>query len=182
MLDYLDKQDIWCFGIQTINMFFCDESKESIKKSLKRHTKNGLITHVCRGFYANPRARSMPAFPLFVLPYIIRSSERFYVSLEKALSDYGIISQIPFRLTLVTSGRTQTYKTPYGVIEFTHSNRAIDVFYSGDYIFYEGYGAHYASPKIAIRDALRMKRSVDLIDFDEVESAMGDFNKSKETV
>ncbi len=41
--------------------------------------------------------------------------------LESALSEYGVISQIPIdRLTIMTTGRKGHYKTPYGTIEFTH--------------------------------------------------------------
>jgi hypothetical protein len=181
MLDKLDKQKVWCFGMQTINMFFYNESKESIKKSLKRHIKNGLITRVCRGFYTNPRAKSMPVFPICSLARIIRSSDRFYVSYESALSNYNIISQIPFRLTLATSGRTQTYDTPYGVIEFTYSSRVLQVFKNKECVPDDLYdGLYCAAPKVAVRDAIRANRNVGLIDFAEVDEAISHFDNKRE--
>lgn len=43
-----------------------------------------------------------------------------------ALQEYGTISQIPVdRLTLLTTGRKGVYKTPYGVIESTHTKRSV---------------------------------------------------------
>ncbi|PHM28446.1 hypothetical protein [Xenorhabdus budapestensis] len=55
----------------------------------------------------------------------MRRGEYNYVSLESALSEYGAISQIPIdRLTVMTTGRKGTYKTPFGIIEFTHTKRS----------------------------------------------------------
>ena len=49
-----------------------------------------------------------------------------YVSLESALSLYGAISQVPIdRLTVLTTGREGEFKTPFGVIEFTHTKRSV---------------------------------------------------------
>lgn len=54
----------------------------------------------------------------------LRRGEVCYVSLESALAEYGVISQIPLdRLTVMTSGRSGEIRTPYGVLEFTHSAR-----------------------------------------------------------
>lgn len=53
-----------------------------------------------------------------------RRGDLCYVSLESALSEYGLISQIPVgRLTVMTDGRASELKTPFGLIEFTHSSR-----------------------------------------------------------
>ena len=183
MLDVLDKKGVWCFDMPMFSLFFLNESQNSINHSLKRHVKNGIIVNVCKGFYANPRAKSKPAFPICSLARIIRSSDRFYVSYETALSNYGIISQIPFRLTLATSGRSQVYNTPYGVLEFTHSNRVFQVFDDKECVRSDLYdGLFCASPKIAVRDAVRAKRNSWLIDYDEIDEATNDFNKIKEAV
>jgi predicted transcriptional regulator of viral defense system len=169
MLDFLDEKGVWCFGIHIFNLFFPNEAKNIRNVSLKRHADNETIIKVCRGFYANPRARSRPSFALPQLAYIIRSREVFYLSYETALSDYGIISQMPNRLTFATTGRSQTYDTPYGILEFTHSNRNPATFLE-DCTFYNNYGLYYANPKKAVRDALRANRNVGLIDFEEFET------------
>jgi len=56
----------------------------------------------------------------------LRRGEYNYVSLESILSEYGLISQIPMdRLTVMTTDRSGIYKTPYGVIELTHTKRPV---------------------------------------------------------
>jgi hypothetical protein len=180
MLDFLDSKEVWCFDVNMFSFFFPSESKQVRNVSLKRHAQNGIIVNVCRGFYANPRAKSMPAFPICSLARIIRSSDRFYVSYETALNNYNIISQIPFRLTLSTSGRSQTYNTPYGVIEFTYSSRVLQIFENKecarDDFLYDG--LYCAAPKVALRDAIRANRNVGLIDFTEVDEAIRHFNEA----
>lgn len=59
----------------------------------------------------------------------MRFGEHNYVSLESALSEYGLIAQIPIdRLTIMTTGRSSTYKTSFGIIEYTHTKRSfIDI-------------------------------------------------------
>ncbi|MDR2080676.1 MAG: hypothetical protein LBP54_02160 [Campylobacteraceae bacterium] len=168
MLDYLDNKDVWCFDVNMFNLFFPDENKQVRNVSLKRHTKSGIIINVCRGFYANPRARSKPNFALPKLAHILRAREVFYLSYEAALSDYGIISQMPNRLTFATTGRSGEYDTPYGILEFTHSSRNPATFLE-NCIYDEDYGLYYANPRKAVRDALRANRNIGLIDFDELE-------------
>ncbi|WP_422139500.1 hypothetical protein [Endozoicomonas sp. ALC020] len=56
----------------------------------------------------------------------LRRGDYNYISLESALSEYGAISQIPVdRLTIMTTGRKGEYKTPFGVLEFTHTRRSV---------------------------------------------------------
>ncbi len=45
----------------------------------------------------------------------------------KSLLIHGRISQVPNRLTLMASGRSYTYTTPLGVIEFVHTARSPNV-------------------------------------------------------
>jgi hypothetical protein len=53
-----------------------------------------------------------------------RRGHHVYESLESALAQWGAISQAPVdRLTLMTTGAKGVFATPYGVIEFTHTER-----------------------------------------------------------
>lgn len=168
VLDLADKNGIWAFGIEFLRMYFPNETKASLNIAIKRHTDSGLLVNICRNFYANPRAKSMPANPLYSLPQLLRSSEQFYLSLETALSDCGLISQMPNRLVFMTSGRSQEFRTPYGIVEFVHSRRKLLSFY--EHCEYDkNYGFYVANPKKAFRDAMRTGRSIDLIDKKELE-------------
>lgn len=88
----------------------------------------------------------------------LRRGEYNYISLESALSEYGIISQIPIdRLTIMTTGRKGEYKTSYGVIEFTHTKRSVtDIL---DNIHSVGRPLRMASKQAAERDLKRVGRN-----------------------
>lgn len=167
-LDTIDKSGVWSFGIELVKMYFPDVPGKTVVIALKRHCDSGLLVNICRGYYANPRAHSFPTMPLYALPGLLRSSEQFYLSLETVLSDCGLISQMPNRLVFMTTGRSQVFSTPYGIIEFVHSARNISQFYTHCTLD-KRFGFYIAEPKKAIRDAKRTHRSLDLIDFEEYE-------------
>ncbi|MCY4041822.1 MAG: hypothetical protein OXF72_11295 [Gammaproteobacteria bacterium] len=92
----------------------------------------------------------------------MRRGEHNYVSLESALSEYGMISQIPLRLTVMTTGRRGVYGTPFGTIEFVHTARSIpDILAS---TIDAGRPLPFASKEAACRDLRRVGRNVELLE------------------
>ena len=84
----------------------------SLRVALSRLDGNKIVKRICRGFYANP-------FNLPTLEEIAgRIYEPSYISLESALSNYGILSQIPTVLTCVTTRLPRVFKTSFGIIEY----------------------------------------------------------------
>lgn len=58
-MDRWDKAGIWAYSLNTLRLLF-PENERAMLKALARHERAGLITHVARGLYVNPRARSIP--------------------------------------------------------------------------------------------------------------------------
>lgn len=87
-------------------------NNHALRVALKRLNDKKLIKRVCRGYYGNPFF--MPTLEE-VSAYIYRPS---YISLESALSRYGILSQIPQVLTCVTTKLPSVFNTSLGVIEY----------------------------------------------------------------
>lgn len=160
MLDDFDKMEIWAFKLQKIRMYFSKENEKSIQVALNRHTKNGIITQCARGIYANPRGKK-PLFYLEALAGVIRDNATFYLSLETLLSELGLISQIPNRMTFISNDRSQTFFTPYGIIEFIHSTRNVKNFLSNCF-FDKDRNIYIANKQQAIDDIYRHNRSIDL--------------------
>lgn len=160
MLDFFDSKHIWAFNVNNIFMFFFKEDKKSIQVALNRHTKNGIIIQCARGIYANPRGKK-PLFYLEALASVIRDNATFYLSLETLLSESGLISQIPNRMTFISTGRSQTFFTPYGIIEFVHSTRNAKDFLSNCF-FDKDRNIYIANEQQAIDDIYRHNRSIDL--------------------
>nr|WP_224788685.1 hypothetical protein [Pandoraea terrae] len=131
-------------------------------RALTRHQESGIIERVARGLYINPRARSLPPDLLGALVPFLRPWDFNYLSLESALSQAGLISQIPSRLTLMTTGRSQTFNTPYGTLEFTHTSQKPDQL-RDEMIFDNQRDFAVATPKRALRDLRRVGRNLDLV-------------------
>ncbi|MDO8835030.1 MAG: hypothetical protein Q7V01_05515, partial [Vicinamibacterales bacterium] len=93
----------------------------------------------------------------------LRPDDYYYLSLESALHEHGRISQIPNRLTLMTSGRSYTYSTPLGVIEFVHTARPPRAWRSRTELI-TSRNIHVASPELALADLKRVGRNLDLVE------------------
>jgi hypothetical protein len=89
-----------------------------------------------------------------------------YLSLESALSEAGVISQIPSRLTLMTTGRTQTFATPYGIIEFVHTAQKPEDL-RHQVVWDNRKGFPVATAKRALGDLKHVRRNLDLVMIDE---------------
>ncbi len=98
----------------------------------------------------------------------IRRGEYNYISLESALSQYGLISQIPIdRLTIMSTGRTGEFKTPWGVIEITHTSRKPNEILKATL---ESRGPlRIAKKETALRDQKRVGRNIHLVQLEELD-------------
>ena len=113
----------WLFRTGDFLTLFPKESRENIVQSLHRHCQYGLLKSVCRGVYANHRARSRNR-DVFALSRFLRPSNFVYLSREVRLQQLGLITQVYVDyLSLMTDGREQTFNTPYGMIKYAHTDR-----------------------------------------------------------
>jgi predicted transcriptional regulator of viral defense system len=134
---------------------------------LSRATQSGLLKRVCRGIYLYP----LPDYPagdlLFHAAARLRAGEFNYISLETALSDAGVISQVPLNwITLLSSGRSHVVNCgDYGHIEFVHTEQrpedlADELTYDSDRHLWR------ASVNQALRDMKVTRRNLELIDWE----------------
>jgi hypothetical protein len=131
---------------------------------LHRAQKAGLLRRVCRGIYLYPRVDLPRGRILFHAAALLRADEFNYLSLETALSDAGLISQIPIdRITLMSSGRTNTIPCgDFGRIEFVHTaRRPADV--AGQLAYDSACRLWRAVPALALRDMRATRRDLSLV-------------------
>jgi len=133
---------------------------------VSRAEKQGLLQRICRGLYQYPRARGLdPGLLLYRAAARLRADEFIYISLESALSDAGVISQIPVRwVTLMASGRSHIIDCGrLGHIEFVHTQRRPETL--ADELTYDPRCQLWrASVRLAIKDLRLTRRSIDLVD------------------
>lgn len=137
---------------------------------LSRAANAGLLKRVCRGLYLYPRIEPPSGgLLLFHAAARLRADEFNYISLESALSDAGVISQVPINtITLMSSGRSNVIGCgEFGRIEFVHTTRSPDAL--ADQLAYDA-DCHLwrASTALALRDMRATHRSLELIDWEAV--------------
>lgn len=165
-LDLLGEKGISVFSTKMLKSYFPEESDISLKKTLERAIKNGVLQRVCRGAYAYNREFRREPFKLEQIAVALRQGEYSYVSLESALSEYSIISQMMInRLTVMTTGRSQLYKTPYGEIEFTHTKRS-ELEILDRVVRQPGRSLRLAKPDLALEDLKRVSRNMQMVNMD----------------
>ena len=131
---------------------------------LCRAQKAGVLKRVCRGIYVYPRAKYPRGMVLFHAAARLRASDFNYISLETALSDAGVISQVPVNwLTLMSSGRSHVVNCgDFGRIEFVHTAQlpgdlAEELTYDQERRLWR------ASTRLALRDMRATHRTQDLV-------------------
>ncbi|MET4694389.1 type IV toxin-antitoxin system AbiEi family antitoxin [Endozoicomonas lisbonensis] len=162
-LSALDKEGRYVFAYQDIAKVFPEDSARTLKAGLNRLVKQGFLIRAIKGIYVFALSQKKGKDTLELVARTMRRGEYNYLSLESALSEYGVISQIPIdRLTVMTTGRKGEYTTPFGTIEFTHTKRPapqiINSFHS------IGRPLRMATKEAAWRDLKRVGRNTHLVD------------------
>src|ERR1700733_13714842 len=159
-LSKADASGVWAFTPASFSALMGGIEPAYLKLMTKRLSDQGVLIRAARGVYVNPHARSRPPDARRGLLRFLRPREINYVSLETKLSEAGVISQITTALTCMTTGSPARFDTPWGAVEFTHTDRKIDI----------GADVHVddetleATVRTAVRDLRRVGRNLDLID------------------
>ncbi|MDR1183995.1 MAG: hypothetical protein LBK67_04285 [Coriobacteriales bacterium] len=165
ILDAWDKQGRYVYSARDLALLF-HESNATLKQTLKRLARSGLLFHAARDVYVYTYSKNRSAYTIEVIAHSLRRTEYNYVSYESALSEYGVISQVPIdRITVATTGRKGEFKTPFGVIEFTHTARnPVEIIEHT--IERQPHPLRIATPAFALRNLMDSGRSFDLVDWD----------------
>lgn len=167
VLENLADGEHYLFTLTDLRGVFPGYTRGTFRALISRAAKTGLLRRVCRGLYLYPKANYPGGLVLYHAAARLRAAEFNYISLESALSDAGVISQIPLNwVTLMSSGRSQIIDCgDFGTIEFIHTRKqAADL---GDQLSYDP-RCHLwrATVALAIRDMKAARRSLDLIDWE----------------
>jgi hypothetical protein len=173
-LAWADSIGVWAFTPPSFSVLIgrIDPIEPNyLKLMMKRFSDQRVLLRAARGIYVNPAARSTPADVRRHLVRFLRPREISYVSLESKLSEAGVISQIATTLTCMTTGSSGRFETPWGEIEFTHTDRKIDI---GADVLVQDDGMLDATIRTAVRDLRRVGRSLDLVDEEILGDAISD--------
>ena len=102
----------------------CDAA---LRKFLADSVKSGRLRRVMKGLYESAITPPDAETAIYKTLKKLRGGVLNYISLESQLSHTGDISQVVMdRITVMTKGRSGCFKTPYGVIELTHTGQPVD--------------------------------------------------------
>lgn len=164
-LKNLANTEHYLFSVTDLSGLFPQYSAAALHNLIKRAEQVQVLQRVCRGIYLYPDANPNDGLLLYHTAARLRASDFNYISLETALSDVGIISQIPLNwITLMSSGRSHIVNCgKFGNIEFTHTKRqATDLV--NELSFDQRCGLWRASVALALQDMRYTRRSLDLVD------------------
>lgn len=173
ILTNLADGEHYLFSLADLKGAMPRQSQGGFKALIGRCVKDGLLIRICRGLYLYPKVDYDQGLILFHAAARLRADTFNYITLETALSDAGVISQIPINwITLMSSGRSNIINCgDFGRIEFVHTKRKPESL--TDCLVYDSQCHLWrASVALAIKDMLITKRSTDLIDWEVVNESV----------
>ncbi|MGY4534303.1 hypothetical protein ACVW0Y_003442 [Pseudomonas sp. TE3786] len=150
-------------------------SEGAYKTLLSRADSGGLLTRVCRGLYVFEPAAPRNGLLLAHAAARLRANYFNYLSLETALSDAGVISQVPMNwLTLMSSGRSSQIDCGrWGTIEFVHTRQQPNEL--AEQLNYDARCRLWrATTQQALRDMRATRRSMDLVAPERMDGSSAD--------
>jgi len=129
---------------------------------------DAILKRAARGIYVYANSKKPWTHISEEIARTLRRGYHTYVSLESALSEHGVISQIPIdTLTLVTTGRPGRFETEWGTIEFVHTRRQVLSFVEN--LLDVGRPLRLANPELALDDLTRKGRNLHMVQHAEME-------------
>ena len=165
------RKDRVIFTRHDLRKLFFKDNDAAFAAGIEKLIQTGFLHRISRGLYVYRMMQNRNRYFLDKIAIALRPDHYNYLSLESALSEYGIISQVPlWGFTIITTGRAGIFNTPYGSIEFTHTKRKpLDIL---THIWDRDKELPIARPGTAARDLRRVGRNVYLIDEEELEEAI----------
>lgn len=149
-MNYLEFRDkilpLGCFNIRQVLLWFPNFDRSNII----RWVKKGYLTKLKNEYYAFTECKQIPDFQLLVANKIYNPS---YVSLQSALSFYGMIPEMVVQTTSVTTLKTGRFTNDFG--EFSYNNVKEELFFGYEpKLLKDNRSVLFATPEKALLDLL----------------------------
>jgi len=140
------------FRYQDLLKWFPKDNEGTIKQNLKFWTKKGWLERVIKGVY---KFKEKEIKDEFFLSFFFDQGS--YISLESALSFYGMIPEYPYGVTAVTTSKTKKFKTKYGI--FLYRKIKNDLFFGFKTIISDNFFYQIATPEKAFFDFIYLNQN-----------------------
>lgn len=146
--------DFYCFETKELRLILGKDFSHTTLVNLKNWIKKGHLIMLRRGLYLIAEV-SKKVDPMVVSTKIYPPS---YVSMEMALSYYGIIPEAVFTVTSVTTRKTKEFKNSMGV--FSYQKIKKEAFGGFETKKQNGISFNLALPEKAVVDFLYLNRNI----------------------
>lgn len=161
-------EDVVLFTSADLGKVF-GESGETLRSTIKRLVKNGYLAKVARNLYFYALGAGAERYLIERVAVMLRRGEHVFESLESAASKWGIVSQVPVdRITVMTTGRSGEFRTPFGTVEFVRTQAPPDEI-AANTIERPGNPLPIATKRYTARNLKSCHRNTHLIDWKELE-------------
>lgn len=142
---------------------FGEPTGDTLSETIKRLVARKVLIRAARGVYVYALSSNLGPATIEDVAEAIRRGEYNFESLESALSQWGAISQVPIdRITVMTTGRKGEFRTPFGVIEFTHTaSSPLEIL--ANVVRRDGHPLPIATREYALVNLKRVGRNLDLV-------------------
>lgn len=163
-----DARGLYVYRKQDLSIAFGEDGR-ALDRTIGSLTVAGILERVAHGVYLFPLSRHIGSGTLDDIVRCLRPGRITWESCESALSQWGVISQIPVgRTTYMTTGREGEFRTRFGVIDLTHSklppSRII-----GNLVYRHGGRLPLATKRFAYANLRSTGRNLGLVDMDELD-------------
>lgn len=159
-LDQMRRHQVGVLTSRDLSFLF-EEEGIKLQKTISALRAQGWLTRATRGVYVHTDGPLIDHVREHIALSLRGAKAFIYVSLECALYRHQLITQIPTALTLMTTGRSGRFNTPFGLIELTHTDRPGGELYRQTQTL-DG-PLPWANETLALRDANRTGRAKNLI-------------------
>ncbi len=167
-----------------------DVDPADVRRQLSRWVKAGRLYQLRRGLYSlAPPYQKVRPHPYLVANRLVPGS---YLSLQAALSHFGLIPEAVFVMTSVTAGRPGRWETPLGTYDYRHLQKEILTGFRR-LVLPGGQEALVATPEKALLDLVYLEpegdspaylaelrlQNMDVLNLDELRRLAEDLGKPK---
>ena len=165
LIQRLQKEKFFIFSLQDLLILFPEENKKTLQNQMTEWVKRKYVERLKKNLYElNEKGSREVIIPdLYIANRVYSPS---YVSLETALSVYGLIPGIAAQVTSITTRPTREFKNKHGIFFYRSCQKRAFIGYR--LMQYEGFKIFIADREKALVDFIYFAlRRTDSLNFDE---------------
>ena len=180
IMDHEEQKAV--YNTDELRSLINDRTEAAFISTVRRSINTGVLHRVTRNLFVFTGTTVSKFHISTQIVESFRPNKISYISLESALSMWGVISQIPFCTTLMTTGKSGKIDCPiFGRFYFSHTTQDIVQDISANRIIVYSDRLPLAKPDIALRDLESLGRNMSLVDMEAYKEVLEEIARMSPT-